>query len=100
MMILAPAIAFVVADGLAHGFGTWEKSAIAALWMVPLVARSVAQVSLIPLGVPAMLAVFVLILRRSELRLNLPMAFAKTSSTIAPSPGGTARGHDIAAVKS
>lgn len=100
MMILAPAIAFLVADGVAHGFGTWEKTAIAALWTVPLVARSVAQVSLIPLGVPAMLAVFVLILRRSELRLSLPMAFAKTSSTIAPSPGGTARGHDIAAVKS
>jgi len=32
MMALAPAIAFLVADSLACGFGTWEKTALAALW--------------------------------------------------------------------
>ena len=76
MMVLAPAIAFLVADGMARGFGPWEKTALAALWLVPLVARTVPQATLIPLGVPAMLAMFVLILRRAELALALPPAFS------------------------
>src|ERR1700724_3021257 len=66
MMVLAPAIAFIAADGMARGFGPWEKTALAALWLVPLVARTVPQATLIPLGAPAMLAMFVLILRRAE----------------------------------
>jgi len=76
MMVLAPAIAFLAADGMARGFGPWEKTALAALWLVPLVARTVPQATLIPLGVPAMLAMFVLLLRRAELALALPMAFS------------------------
>ncbi len=100
MMVLAPAIAFIATDRLARGFGPWEKSALAALWLVPLVTRSVAQLSLIPLGVPVMLAMFLLILRRAELDLNLPMAFSRQASTMATNPGGTSRGHDIAALKS
>jgi alpha-1,2-mannosyltransferase len=76
MMVLAPAIAFLAVNGLARGFGPWEKTALAALWLVPLVARTFPQVTLIPLGVPVMLAVLVLILRRAELALALPMAFS------------------------
>ncbi len=76
MMVLAPAIAFLAADGMARGFGPWEKTALAALWLVPLVARTVPQVTLIPLGVPVMLAMFVLILRRAGLALALPVAFS------------------------
>jgi len=104
MMVLAPAIAFFAADGLARGFGPWEKTALAALWLVPLVARSVAQLSLIPLGVPTMLAVFILILRRAELRrgdfghawpnLANPVAFSGASSTMAAGAGGTSRGRN------
>jgi hypothetical protein len=100
MMVLAPAIAFLAADGFARGFAPWGKSALAMLWLVPLVARSVAQLSLIPLGVPAMLIVFVMILRRAELDLTLPMAFPTASGTIKATPGGSTRGHDIAAFKS
>jgi len=74
MMVLAPAIAFVAVDGLARGFGPWEKTALAALWLAPLVARSVAHVTLIPLGVPIMLAIFILLLRRSTIQLAFPMA--------------------------
>jgi alpha-1,2-mannosyltransferase len=69
MMVLAPAIAFLAADGMARGFGPWEKTALAALWLVPLVARTLPQATLIPLGVPAMLAMFVLVCRRAELPL-------------------------------
>jgi alpha-1,2-mannosyltransferase len=74
MMVLAPAIAFIAVDCFARGFGSWEKTALAALWLIPLVARTVAHVSLIPLGVPAMLAIFILLLRRSTLRLRFPVA--------------------------
>jgi hypothetical protein len=96
MMVLAPAIAFCTADGLARGFGPWEKTALAALWLVPVVARSVAQLSLIPLGVPAMLAVFVLILRRAEIVRALtnfadPVAFCSASSTMQTGSGGISR---------
>jgi hypothetical protein len=76
MMTLAPAIAFLAADGFARGFGPWEKTALAALWLMPLIARSVAQATLIPLGVPAMLAIFVLLLRRSTRDFSSPMAFS------------------------
>jgi len=99
-MVLAPAIAYLAVDGFARGFGPWEKTILAALWLMPLLARAVAQVSLIPLGVPAMLAVFVMIVRRAEPGLASPMAFSGASSTIAAGPGGTARGRDIAAFKS
>ena len=65
MMVLAPAIAFLTIDGLARGFGPWEKTALAALWLAPLLARNVAEATLIPLGVPSMLVVFALIVRRA-----------------------------------
>ena len=63
LMLLAPAIAFLALDGLARGFAPYEKTALAALWLVPLIARGVAQATLIPLGVIAMLVVLALVLR-------------------------------------
>ena len=98
MMVLAPAIAFFAADGLTRGFGPWEKTALAALWVVPLFARTVPQATLIPLGVPAMLTIFILLLRRAE--LGSPMAFAENSATMPASPGEPSRGQDFAALKS
>jgi alpha-1,2-mannosyltransferase len=76
MTVLAPAIAFIAADGFARGFGPWEKTTLAALWLVPLVARNIAHISLIPLGVPAMLAAFALILHRAG--FGLSAAFSGT----------------------
>ena len=75
MMALAPAIAFFAADGLTRGFGPWEKTALATLWLMPLAARGFAQITVIPFGVPTMLALFVLLLRRSTFRFSLPIAF-------------------------
>jgi alpha-1,2-mannosyltransferase len=85
MMVLAPAIAFLAADGFRRGFAPWEKTALAALWLVPLLARSVGEATLIPLGVPAMLAVFALVLWRAGRDVTLPnlakaTAFAGGSS--------------------
>lgn len=65
MMMLAPAIALLICHGIAHDFAAWEKSALAGLWLVPLIARSVAEFALIPLGVPTVIVVFALILRRN-----------------------------------
>jgi alpha-1,2-mannosyltransferase len=67
MMVLSVAIAYLAADGLARGFGPYEKSALALLWLVPLIARSFAEATLIPLGVIMMLVVFALTLRRAGL---------------------------------
>jgi hypothetical protein len=65
LMVLAPAIAFLAAYGLTHGFRPFEASALAVLWLAPLAARSFAQLTLVPLGTPAMLLVFGLILSRA-----------------------------------
>ncbi len=65
LMLLAPAIAFVAAHGLARGFGAFEKTTLAGLWLVPLVARSVPEFTSIPLAVPLMLLAFWLLLRRA-----------------------------------
>jgi alpha-1,2-mannosyltransferase len=65
MMVLAPAIAFFAADGLSRGFDAYEKSALAGLWLMPLIARSVAQYTLIPLGIIVMLAALALVFRRA-----------------------------------
>jgi alpha-1,2-mannosyltransferase len=80
MMALAPAIAFIAADGFVRNFGPWEKTMLAALWLMPLIARSLAQISLIPLGVPAMLAIFILILQRSG--FGFSVAFSDASTTL------------------
>ena len=66
MMVLAPAIAYLAADGMTRGFIPWEKSALALIWFVPLFARTLAQYTFIPLGVCTMLAVFALVLRRAR----------------------------------
>jgi hypothetical protein len=65
LMLLAPAIAYLALDGLARGFAPWEKTILAALWIVPLVARSIPQATLIPLAVPTLLLAFALLLHRA-----------------------------------
>src|ERR1051325_3641159 len=67
LMVLAPAIAFLTVDGLTRGFAPWEKSALAFLWAVPLIARGFAQVTFIPLGRMAMLAMLAMIMHRAGL---------------------------------
>jgi hypothetical protein len=98
MMVLAPAIAFLAADGFARNFAPsfapWEKSLLAALWLVPLVARSISQISLIPLGVPVMLAVFMFILHRSG--FNLAVAFSDTNTTLDTVPSEVVSQSEVA----
>jgi alpha-1,2-mannosyltransferase len=65
LIALTPAIAFLACNGLRCGFAPYEKTALAFLWFVPFVARSVAQTTAVPLGVIAMLVTFTLLLRRN-----------------------------------
>ncbi len=65
LMLLAPAICFLAVDGMTHGFAPWQKTLLAILWIVPLVTRSVAEATLIPLAVPAMLIAFGYLLHRA-----------------------------------
>jgi len=80
---LAPAIAWLAAHGFARGFAPWEKTALAALWLMPLVARGLAEHTLIPLGAPAMLLVFGLLIRRAAAELGVA-----ARSGVAVQPGG------------
>ena len=56
LMLLAPAIAFLAADGLARGFAPWEKTALAlAVDRAADRALGARKPTLIPLAVPLML---------------------------------------------
>jgi len=68
MMALAPAIALMVSEGVHRGFRSYERVALAGLWLMPLVARPVASVTLLPVGVPMMLAMFLLLTRADQVR--------------------------------
>ena len=72
LVLLAPAIAWMAADGLERGFLPYDKTALAAIWATPLVARTLVAVTLVPLGLIAMLGLCALIWRRA--RLSLPPA--------------------------
>jgi alpha-1,2-mannosyltransferase len=74
LMLLAPAIALLAAAGHERGFAPWEKSLLALLWIVPLVARVVAGATLIPLAVPAMLFAFAFLLHRAMREAGRPRA--------------------------
>jgi hypothetical protein len=93
MMVLAPTIAFLTVDGPARRFGPREKTALAALLLAPLVARNVAQATLIPFGVLAMLATFVLLLRRTSVipSLRWLLSFRDTWRTAMTSPRSSRR---------
>jgi alpha-1,2-mannosyltransferase len=66
MVLLGPAIAFTVAHGVEKGFAPFEKTLLAAAWLVPLVARIVPKLSYIPLGPMVMMALFTAIMLRAR----------------------------------
>lgn len=66
LVVLAPAIAFLAAHGLRQGFAPWEVSMLTALWVLPLAARSIAEVTFVSLTPIVLIAAFGLILTRAE----------------------------------
>lgn len=64
LMLLGPALAFLITDAARHGFGPWEKTLLALVYAVPLFTRAVAEHLMIPLGTIVILALLITILRR------------------------------------
>jgi len=65
LMLLSVAIAFYATIGLTRGFLPWDVTVLCALWLVPLVARSVAGWSGVPIGLLTMLTAFVVMTRHA-----------------------------------
>jgi alpha-1,2-mannosyltransferase len=65
LMIAAPAIAFLAAHGLAKGFMPYEKSALAFIFIAPLLTRATAEQTYLPLGLLAVILLFGIVLRRA-----------------------------------
>jgi alpha-1,2-mannosyltransferase len=83
MVLLGPAIALAVAHGLEKGFAPFEKTLLAAAWLVPFVARLGAKLSHTPLGAMVMLALFAFIILRAgnALRTMRLPAFASAQNS-------------------
>ena len=56
LVALAPAIALLASRGLEDGFRPYEKTLLAALWLVPILAREIAGAILLPVGPITLLA--------------------------------------------
>jgi hypothetical protein len=65
LMLLAPAIALLAADGFANGFVRDWRTALAVLWLMPVMVREIAHATLFPLGVAVLVVVFFGICRDS-----------------------------------
>lgn len=78
MMALAPALALLVAHGLEKGFQPFEKSLLAFAYAAPLLARPLAALTPIPIGVLAILLIFA-----STIRLGKARAEARLAATAA-----------------
>lgn len=70
MVVLAISIAFFARHGFVRGFQPYEISILVAAWIVPLMSRSVAGLTFIPLGLTAMLALYAVTIRRAAFDLG------------------------------
>ncbi len=77
MLLIAPAVAFLVADGLEKGFRPYEKALLTAAWIAPLLARPAAQHLYLPLGLVVTLALFAMACAE-----QLPRVMAQTPKAI------------------
>jgi alpha-1,2-mannosyltransferase len=66
MMVLAPAIALLAAEGIDRGFRPYERALLLALWAVPILAREVAEYSLFPLGIAVLIGAFAALAREGS----------------------------------
>jgi alpha-1,2-mannosyltransferase len=65
LVVLAPAIAFLAAHGLRRGFAPYEVALLVALWVLPFVARTIAELTAISLAPLVLVAAFALVLQRA-----------------------------------
>jgi hypothetical protein len=65
LVVLGLGAAFLAADGIKRGFLPWEKSLLALVWLAPLLARPLAEMTLLPLGQASIVILLALTVRRS-----------------------------------
>jgi hypothetical protein len=63
LVVLAIAIAFLARRGFAYRFQDYEISLLAVAWLMPLLTRSVAGISGVPLGLIVLLTFYGFILK-------------------------------------
>jgi alpha-1,2-mannosyltransferase len=65
LMLLAIPLAWAFAQGRRDGFLAWEKTILAAAFLLPMVSRLIAQHLHLPLGPPVVLALLLVVARRA-----------------------------------
>ncbi|HVW72376.1 MAG TPA: glycosyltransferase family 87 protein [Rhizomicrobium sp.] len=65
LMLLAPAITLLIAQGSARGFCDYERLVLACLWIMPAAARNLASCTRIPVAVPLIAFCLTLIYQRA-----------------------------------
>jgi len=65
LTISGPAIAFFVASSWSNGFRDFDISLLAAAWITPLLARGIAGLTGIPLGLTAIVVLYALTMRHA-----------------------------------
>ncbi len=70
LTLLGLALAFVAATGCRQGFHPFEISVMGAAWAAPLLSRGIAAATGIPLGLIAIITLYIVIMRRAALDLR------------------------------
>lgn len=70
LVVLGLALVWLWTDGEENGFLDWERSLMALVWIAPLFARQLAQLTLVPLGLATVLIMLAIPLRRSLVRAS------------------------------
>ena len=66
LVVLGPAIAFLAVHGLRQGFAPWEVTSLVALWVLPLIARPIAELTAVSPTPIVLIAAFALVLQRAD----------------------------------
>ena len=64
-VVLLAGIAFLWRDAVRHGWLPWEKTLLGLVWIAPLVARNLAALSLVPVGLMTAIIILALAVRRA-----------------------------------
>lgn len=79
LVVLAPALAFLAVHGLRQGFAPYEAALLVGLWVLPFIARSVAELTAVSLSPVMLIGAFVLVLARADLVRYLSRASANSA---------------------
>jgi alpha-1,2-mannosyltransferase len=89
LVIVAPAIAFLVSAGCRSGFRGYDISLFALAWIVPLFARTVAGACGVPLGLIAIVTFFVIAMQHVIHDRAAALSLARGSAAHALPKAGT-----------